>query len=351
MGRKPRTREAYEAEVRARLGKHYDKIGKYPVAAIARLAGVNGNQLRKWLHRLESWDAEPSAPRKVDPNRAEQNARRVLGDHVARLGVDLDKDIARDVGKSAVYVCVLRAALGIPKAPREHWGSQRFPPSTPEEDRIRERLGEHFCRLGIDLDTEIARATGYTKERIRQFRNVLGIPRPPNRTVGKIRALQSRGALGTTRSEVAKQVGISPWQVRRYLPEGTPFAHPEPFQGDDTPTTRVVLPLLATHTNDEIAAMAGITSSRVAQIRATVCVPSPTRGTSRRGNPPPTFETTIERASCALGRDVDTLDTANISALHRKHGVSIATLRRWRSALFNCGFFERSRKNACDSPA
>lgn len=349
MGRKPKTREAYEAEVRARLGKHYDKIGKYPVAAIARLAGVNGNQLRKWLHRIEMWD---QAHRKPDHRTAaERNANRVLGEHVARLGVDLDTDIAKDVGRASGYVGALRAALGIPRAPRQYGGRPTAPVTATDEERIRARLGENFGRLGIDLDTEIARATGYTKERIRQFRNVLGIPRPPNRTVGKIRALQSRGALGTTRSEVAKQVGINPWQVRRYLPEGTPFAHPEPFQGDNTPTTRVVLPLLATHTNDEIAAMAGITSSRVAQIRATVCVPSPIRGTSRRGNPPPTFEITIERASCALGRDVDTLDTANISALHRKHGVSIATLRRWRSALFNCGFFERSRKNACHNPA
>lgn len=218
-----------------------------------------------------------------------------------------------------------------------------------EAEVIRQRLGEHFDRLGVDLDVDIAIATGYTRERIRQFRAALGIARAPRRVDATLDALRATGEMAATVAEVASQTGLHPHTVRSRLPD-IPWAPKAPFNGTDGATTQRVTPLLATHTNREIAAMVGVGASRVAQIRIASCIPSPRRGRGP-GNPSPTFETIIERASCALGCDVDTLDTANLTALHRKHGVSIATLGMWRSALFNCGFFERARKNACAHPA
>lgn len=217
-----------------------------------------------------------------------------------------------------------------------------------EAGAIRQRLGEHFARLGVDLDVDIALATGYTRERIRQFRAALGIARAPRRVDATLDALRATGEMAATVAEVASQTGLHPHTVRSRLPD-IPWAPKAPFNGTDSATTLRVTPLLATHTNREIAAMVGVGVSRIAQIRIASCIPSPRR--RGPGKPSPTFETIIERASCALGCDVDTLDTANLAALHRKHGVSIATLGMWRSALFNCGFFERARKNACMPPA
>lgn len=44
--------------------------------------------------------------------------------------------------------------------------------------RITARLGEHIERLGVDMDSVIARDVGLTRERIRQYRVLLGIAKP-----------------------------------------------------------------------------------------------------------------------------------------------------------------------------
>lgn len=332
--------------VMARLSKHIHRLGIEPDRAIARDAVVSVGTVgivRRFLGITAFSQGRPSSP----PKTPQARARETLGSYADELGVKDDAQIARATGYSSAYIAALRRKCNIAPSRRR----DKVEPQGPEAERIRLRLGEHFDRLGVDLDVDIARDAGYTTARIQQFRAAMGIPRATPRIGRKIEVLRAKGTLAATLTEVAEQVGATVTGVRRYMPADTPHAPAKPFQGEDTPGTRAVLPLLATHTNHEIAALTGLSEERVMQIRTTWCIPSPRRtARSRCGKRSPTFEDIIERASCALGCDVNALDTANLQALARKHGVSVGTLRLWRAALFNCGFFERARKNACGDP-
>ncbi len=219
-------------------------------------------------------------------------------------------------------------------------GTAPHQPEKPDQRaRIVERMGEHFPRLGVDSDADIARAVGLTGERIRQFRVVLGIEAPPMRPRSLLAKLVAAGTLPSTIEEAAEAAGITVNSARvglrnlgvKPLPSGRVRVLPE------LASERAIRPLLASHGNKEIAAITGYSTARVGQIRAEAFIPAPRVG---HGNRLTMQDELIERATCALGRDIGEL-TGNIRALSRKHGVSVSTLTKWRNALRACGYFKK----------
>ena len=83
---------------------------------------------------------------------------------LARLGKELDTDIARSMGVVQSAVWRKRTGLGIPEFKSSKW--------TPEV----------LARLGKEPDGDIARAMGVSRQAVQTKRQCLGIPKPSSVT-------------------------------------------------------------------------------------------------------------------------------------------------------------------------
>lgn len=108
------------------------------------------------------------------PPVTEARVRERLGEYFDRLGEVPDVEIAKAVGCTASTVARYRQLVGKAPSHKSHARSE-------QEARIAARLGEHFDQLGKAPDVEIAKATNLSRERIRQFRKLLGIEKPPRK--------------------------------------------------------------------------------------------------------------------------------------------------------------------------
>ncbi len=265
----------------------------------------------------------------------EARARRLLGDQFGCLYTRPVEQIARITGLAPSTVTRYRKHFG----GTVHLAAEPNKPNQDQHARVADRLGAQFSRLGVDSDADIARAVGLTGERIRQLRVEVGIPAPPVQPRSRLSRLVRAGRLPLTIEEVAKAAGISVTAARSGLKK---LGVTPPLRGRarvmPAPESEMVIrPLLASYGNEEIAARTGYSPARVGQIRAVAFTPAPHHG--GRGRRLTTPDELIERAACALGADIDRLHVGNINGLARKHGLSPATLFKWRDGLRACGYF------------
>lgn len=134
------------------------------------------------------------------------------------LGVLPDTEVANIVGAVPSTVASWRRRLGIPKPPRRGRASEdpevRFPGIT--------------ARLGVDPDNRIAADYGISRERVRQIRGRLNIPR----TKSKLELPPDGYAMlgRTPDAHIAEFLDLPPWFVRRERARANiPVATPTDF--------------------------------------------------------------------------------------------------------------------------
>jgi hypothetical protein len=133
----------------------------------------------------------------------------ILEPHRARLGVETDTVIARDVGLSSNAVQYHRVRLGIPASSKGRIPVVRTWP--PKDGEVPDWLLPHVTNLGVLTDAEVARATGRSREIIRLYRTALGRPKAPPPDLSSI-----TGRLGVVQdATLAAEIGVSVARVSR----------------------------------------------------------------------------------------------------------------------------------------
>lgn len=117
-----------------------------------------------------------------------------------------DVELAEDMGFSNSFIGVIRRRIGAPKSPRWHKYRSKF-----KEPSLAKWRSWDWSKQ----DVELAREKGLSRERIRQIRQLLGVPKSPYHKSGSVSRRQNALALQWAAKNLGRLRGLSRAEVER----------------------------------------------------------------------------------------------------------------------------------------
>ncbi len=117
-----------------------------------------------------------------------------------------DAELAEEMGFSNSAIGAIRRQIGAPKSPRYHKLRSKF-----REPYLAKWRSWDWAKQ----DVELARETGLSRERLRQIRRLLGVPRPPHHGSRPASRRQNALALQWAAENLDRLKGLSAAEVER----------------------------------------------------------------------------------------------------------------------------------------